>query len=73
LDVTIARERLAVGIHELQQSLAEKQKRERYFRGEHDKPFAPQGVNEEYRTCRTRRSRTGSLLAVGSPVQRLRG
>jgi hypothetical protein len=48
MDVTVARERLSVGMDELKKTLDVKQKRERYFRGDHDRPFAPQGVNEEY-------------------------
>jgi hypothetical protein len=73
MDVTVARERLSVGMDELKKTLDVKQKRERYFRGDHDRPFAPQGVNEEYIDLQDQAIANWIALAVGSPVQRLRG
>jgi hypothetical protein len=73
VDVNVARERLAIGQHEITTSLPAKQKRERYFRGDHDKPFAPDGVNTEYEDLQEQSIANWIAIAIGAPVQRLRG
>ena len=44
----------------------------RYFEGDHDLPFAPEGVNEEYLALREIAILPLIGLAVATPVQRLR-
>lgn len=73
MDVNVARQRIRTGIAELNKTAEVKKKRERYFRGDHDLPFAPEGVNTEYRDLQEQAIANWIALAIGSPVQRLRG
>lgn len=73
MDKATARLRLDVGIAQLDKSRKAKERRERYVRGEQDLPFAPQGVNDEYKDLQEQAIANWIGLAVGAPVQRVRG
>lgn len=73
MDVNVARGRIRIAIAELAKTAPDKEKRERYFRGDHDRPFAPSGVNVEYEELQEQAIANWIALAVGAPVQRLRG
>lgn len=57
------------GIKEREKPVA---RRERYIRGDHDLPFAPDGINEEYDDLRQQAPANYLGIAMGAPVQRLR-
>lgn len=73
MDVNVARQRIRTALDELTKSRPQVEKRERYDRGDHDLPFAPVGVNQEYEDLRKQAVANWIALAVGAPVQRLRG
>lgn len=73
MDVNVARDRIRVAMDELAKESEAKKRRERYERGDHDLPFAPDGVNSEYRTLQKQAIANWITLAIGAPVQRLRG
>jgi hypothetical protein len=72
MEERLARFRLRVGLKVLQDRRASVEKRERYLRGEHDLPFAPEGVNAEYQELREQAVAPYFGIAVNAPVQRLR-
>lgn len=72
MEERLARFRLRVGLDALQERRKGVQKRERYLRGDHDKPFAPEGVNEEYVDLQEQAIAPYFGIAVNAPVQRLR-
>jgi hypothetical protein len=73
MDKATALFRVSLAMEELQRTRDAKRRRERYFRGDHDLPYAPEGVNEEYDDLRKQAVANWVALAVGAPVQRIRG
>jgi hypothetical protein len=72
MEVGLARYRLRAGLKVLADRRPKVQKREKYLRGEHDKPFAPEGVNAEYQDLQDQAIAPYFGIAVNAPVQRLR-
>lgn len=72
MDRATALDRLARGQHALEKRRADVEKRERYLRGDHDLPYAPEGVNEEYDDLRKQSLANYIAIAMGAPVQRVR-
>ena len=72
LTTSLAREWLEVGFNGLSARDAAWKRREEYFRGIQDDPFAPEGVNDEYKSLQ-RQAKVNILdLAMGAPIQRLK-
>lgn len=67
-----ARERLAIGLSEIAKKTKPVERREKYIRGEHDLPFAPEGVNDEYNDLREQSLANWIGIAHGAPIQRMR-
>lgn len=67
----IARERLDVGEWELKQQERDWEYRERYVAGDQDLPYAPEGVNAEYRQLQDMSIANWMEIAVKAPTQRL--
>ncbi|MGU3358186.1 phage portal protein [Microbacterium sp. M4A5_1d] len=72
MEIAVARDRLVRAEHELKKSKPQIEKRERYDRGEQDLPYAPQGVNQEYRDLQEQSIANYFSIAKSAPVQRLR-
>jgi hypothetical protein len=72
VDENIARSRLAKGLYEIDHKAQDWERRENYYRGTQDLPFAPEGVNQEYLELREMASANWLGLAMDTPVQRLR-
>jgi hypothetical protein len=72
MEERLARFWLRVGLKHLADRHKGVQKREEYLRGKHDLPFAPDGVNEEYRDLQNQAIAPYFGIAVNAPVQRLR-
>lgn len=72
MEERLARFRLRIGLDALEKRRRGVQKRERYLKGEHDLPFAPEGVNEEYTDLQHQAIAPYFGIAVNAPVQRLR-
>lgn len=72
MDEITARDRLARGLYELTQKSTDWERREDYYRGDQDLPFAPEGVNEEYLELREQSIANWLAIAVDAPVQRCR-
>lgn len=72
LTTALAREWLELGLTGLAGRDSRWKLREDYFRGIQADPFAPQGVNDEYKALQ-KQSKVNILdLAMGAPVQRLK-
>ena len=63
---------LVEGVATLQQQLPIWQEEDNYYRGKHVRPFAPQGVNKEYRALQEMAVAPWLRLVAKAPVQRLR-
>jgi hypothetical protein len=72
LDENVAQYCLQAGIHELTHNATDWDRREAYYRGDQDLPFAPEGVNEEYLALREQSIANWLKLAMDTPIQRLR-
>lgn len=72
MDVTVALDRLLRGERELKKKRPALEKRERYDRGDHDLPYAPEGINAEYDDLRKQAPANYIGIAMKAPVQRLR-
>lgn len=72
MDEATARDRLAVGLWRIQEKQQAWQRREDYYRGKQDLPFAPEGVNQEYLALRHMSLANWLALAMDTPIQRLR-
>lgn len=72
MDRDVALDRLLRG----QKAIADKaptiEHRERYLRGDHDLPYAPEGISDEYEDLRQQSPANYIGIAMGAPVQRLR-
>ncbi|WP_372699409.1 phage portal protein [Arthrobacter sp. JSM 101049] len=71
MDVTLARERLELGLYELNSQAKAWDRRQNYLEGEQDLPYAPEGVNEEYAALQEMSTANWLDIAAGAPVQRL--
>jgi hypothetical protein len=72
VDEQTARDYLARGLHEINAKAKVWKRREDYYRGDHDLPFAPEGVNREYLALREMSVANWVALAMDAPVQRCR-
>lgn len=72
MDARQAREYLEVGVTTLARQEPAWQRREDYLHGKQDLPFAPEGVNEEYRDLQEMAIANWLEVAKKAPVQRLR-
>ncbi|MDR7253718.1 hypothetical protein J2X46_002708 [Nocardioides sp. BE266] len=72
MDEPTAREYLAKGVYELQRKAPNWLKRQRYNDGDHDLPYAPEGVNQEYMELREMAVANWVHLAMTAPIQRCR-
>lgn len=72
MDDKTGRDRLARGIAVLDARRPAHQRREDYYRGRQDLPFAPDGVNAEYMALREMAVANWLGLAMDTPAQRLR-
>lgn len=63
---------LREGLTALQASLPEWTEEDNYYRGKHERPFAPEGVNKEYRALQEMAVAPWLRLVAKAPVQRLR-
>lgn len=72
MDATVARERLEKGLAKLQLQEVEWRELEKYHRGEHDLPFAPAGIGNEYKDLVEISKAPWLRLVTKTPVQRLR-
>lgn len=66
-----AQDRLQIGLHELQEEQPAWKRRQSYYEGDQDLPFAPEGVNDEYRTLQNQSPANWLGIAMDAPVQRL--
>lgn len=72
MDEALARDYLAIGLHEIKAKQADWKRREAYYRGDQDLPYAPEGVNAEYLSLREMSVANYLGLAMDTPIQRLR-
>ncbi len=72
MDEATARDRLEIGLSRIAQKQSVWNYRERYYRGDHDLPYAPEGVNAEYLQLREMAPANWLALAMDTPIQRLR-
>jgi len=67
-----ARDYLAIGLAKISAEGPKWDRRENYYRGKQDLPFAPEGVNLEYLSLREQSIANWLQLAMDAPIQRLR-
>ncbi len=72
MDEPTAREYLARGLSAIDSKRSTWRRREDYYRGRQDLPYAPQGVNAEYLSLREMSIANWLGLAMDTPIQRLR-
>lgn len=72
MDETTARSYLAIGLARINEKRPAWERRENYYRGDQDLPYAPPGVNAEYLSLREMSVANWLALAMDAPVQRLR-
>jgi hypothetical protein len=72
VELAVARDRLAQGLWELQEKSSKWDRRQKYFEGEQDLPFAPEGVNQEYMELRKQAIANWLSLVATAPIQRVR-
>lgn len=69
---SLARDYLERGLFELNKQAKPWDRRQEYFEGKQDKPYAPPGVNQEYEALQDMAIANILELAMTAPVQRLR-
>lgn len=72
MDEKTARDYLALGEWEISQKQSAWARRQGYYEGAQDLPFAPEGVNAEYESLREQSVANWLGLAMDTPTQRLR-
>lgn len=72
MDARTARDRLDIGLARLDAQLPAWKRREDYFRGEQDLPYAPEGVSKEYLELREQSIANWLEIPMLAPVQRCR-
>jgi hypothetical protein len=71
MDQKTALARLTLGIAEIEKKSKPWERREDYFRGDQDDPYAPQGVNEEYQELQDQSKANVLEIAMRAPIQRI--
>ena len=71
MDATLARSYLDTGLAKLSAQATQWQRRQDYFEGKQDPPFAPEGINSEYESLRKQSPANFLGLAMSAPIQRL--
>jgi hypothetical protein len=71
VDATEARNHLDLGLARLKNQEKDWDKREDYFQGKQDLPYAPEGVNEEYEALQRMAIANLLEIAMNGPIQRL--
>lgn len=72
MDERTARSYLDIGVYEIAAKRPKWDRREDYRKGKQDLPYAPQGVNTEYRALQDQAVANVLDIAMSAPVQRLR-
>lgn len=72
MDDLTARRYLDIGLTRLQQQRPQWERRQAYFEGRQDAPFAPDGVNAEYQSLQDQSIANWMGIAMSAPVQRMR-
>jgi len=72
VDERQARDYLEIGLSALNDGDKDWKRREDYYRGDQDLPYAPEGVNAEYMELREMALANWLGLAMDAPIQRLR-
>jgi hypothetical protein len=72
VDLALARDRLAQGLWELNDRKKSWDRRQAYFEGDQDLPFAPEGVNQEYLALRKQAIANWLGLVMTAPIQRVK-
>ncbi len=72
MDETQARDWLEIGLARIEGKARQWDRREDYYRGKQDLPYAPEGVNAEYMQLREMAPANWLALAMDTPIQRLR-
>ena len=72
MDPRTARDYLEIGIRRLNAGERQWDRRDDYYRGKQDLPYAPDGVNEEYLELREMALANWLSIAMDAPIQRLR-
>lgn len=70
-DLALAREYLDRGLYCLKHQEKDWDRRENYFKGVQDMPYAPEGVNEEYEALQRMAIANLLEIAMNGPIQRL--
>ncbi|WP_037141767.1 phage portal protein [Rhodococcoides fascians] len=72
MDLRTARRYLDIGLRRLEAQLPQWNRRQEYFDGIQDDPFAPEGVNAEYMSLQKQSIANWLGIAMKAPVQRMR-
>lgn len=72
MDEAQARDWLSIGLARIEGKRRTWERREDYYRGKQDLPYAPEGVNREYLQLREMAPANWLALAMNTPIQRLR-
>ncbi|WP_179277700.1 phage portal protein [Rhodococcus sp. 14-2496-1d] len=72
MDDRTARRYLDIGLERLKKQLPQWERRQRYYEGIQDDPFAPEGVNAEYASLQKQSIANWLGIAMKAPVQRMR-
>lgn len=72
MSIEQAQRRLMRGYSQITKSQPQRDRERRYMDGDHDLPFAPPGVSQEYKQIRKIASSNLLPLIIGAPLQRLR-
>jgi hypothetical protein len=72
VDRRTALNRLQLGAASIAKQRKDWERRDDYYRGRQDLPYAPQGVNEEYQALQEMAIANWLALAMNTPLQRLR-
>ncbi|EFQ84722.1 hypothetical protein HMPREF0063_10063 [Aeromicrobium marinum DSM 15272] len=71
MDLSTALDRLNLGVAEIVKKRKGWDRREQYFRGDQDRPYAPVGVNEEYEALLDMSMANFLEIAMRAPIQRI--
>lgn len=71
MDAKLARSYLELGLNRLSAQAPSWQRRQDYFEGKQDDPFAPEGVNTEYKALQKQAIANFLDVAMKAPIQRM--
>lgn len=71
MDAKLARNYLEIGLNRLSTQAKAWQRRQDYVEGKQDDPFAPEGVNTEYKSLQKQSIANFLEIAMNAPVQRM--